>query len=310
MMRTLLSVASVALCGSAAACSPADSPPELTTIDMISVNGLSVQALAAGAPEMSALAEQQFGAPTALAQSSEGRSLLSYIAACALPANEMATVELGGGPVLPLNGRLGLAPQWRQGALDESGKRWVSACVLAHVNAFSIPVPMSVRSVALGPPTPEEELVYDVQEAAFYGNLFTANPADREMNACFGYHVAAQFGYDGDIDEDSLDYLHYRVCSTHEACGFNRVGACYDWGPPILGTPSRACDQVDGSFYLDCHEKPVAEGAMKTWPETVTVHLKRADLDRQFQEFMELDRDCVSAPNMPLPLYSRCSAIE
>jgi hypothetical protein len=303
----------IGLGGLAAACSPTDVEPELTTIEMLSVNGLSAHAVASTGPEVNALAQQALGAPTELTQTAEGRSLLSYIAACALPAGETVTFDVEGGGTLAFPGRLGMTPDWSEGALeDEEDQHWFSACILAHVNALSRPVPMSVHAVILGEPTPEEEALYEVQEAAFYGDIVEDDPEDRTLNACFGYHVAALFGYEGDIDQDSLDYLYYRVCATSDACGFNRTGACYDWGPPILGTPSRACDEHTDNFYLDCHEKPVAEGALSTWPETVTVHLQRADFDRQVEEYLGLDSNCVSIPNMPLPfsLHSRCTDIE
>jgi len=289
----------IALCVWCGACAPTDvEPPELITLDMISLNGLSVAALSDNAPALDQLSTGALdGAETALADSDAGRRLFAYITGCALPAGATAEIPLPEGGTLAAEGRLGFAPGWFDGPLDDVSQRWVSACVIAHVNAFSIPVPMSVRAQPLGEPAADESSTFEVQEAAFYGDLFAADPADRHMNACFGYHVAAEFGYDGDIDEDTLDYLQYRVCSTSDQCGFNRTGACFNWGPPILGTESRACDGTSDNLYVNCHDKPVEEGPSAAWAETVTIHLRRADFDRQVNEYLSADRPCSPLPS-------------
>lgn len=273
----------------AAACGADEPEAELTDIHLLSLNGLSVHALQSNLSSLSALAAAPFGdagASTPLADSDEGRQLLSYIGGCALPAGESATIVGTGGAAVPVSGRLGFAPGWREAPLDPSDGRWVSACVLAHVNAFSLPVPISLRAAELGEPEGDEALEYDVQEAAFYGDLFAGGTP--QMNACFGWHVAAELGYDGSLDTDTLDYLRVRVCSTEDTCGFNRAGACFNWGAPIVGDESRACDAMSGNFYFDCHDRPVGQGEMFTWPETITVHLKRVDFDRQVREYRAL----------------------
>ena len=46
--------------------------------------------------------------------------------------------DSGGGVRYP--GLLGLAPEWVGGECGPSCQRWISACVLAHANAFGVQV--------------------------------------------------------------------------------------------------------------------------------------------------------------------------
>lgn len=297
-LRSALVLSLGALLG---ACVPAEANVELATIDMISVNGLSAAAVDANANALDALGSGPLdGAETTLADTEDGRTLFGYLAGCALAAGDTAELPLPDGGTLQAAGKLGFAPGWVDGPIGPVERRWVSACVIGHVNAFEIHVPLSVRAAVLADPDAEETLRYDVQEAAFYGDLFAPAPADRAMNACFGYDVAAELGYDGDIDggvsEDTLDYLRYRVCSTSDDCGFNRTGACFHWGGPIEGDATRACDDADGNLYVNCHEKPVEDSPTATWAETVTVHLQRVDFDRQLAEYQAQDQPCVPSP--------------
>lgn len=298
MRRTLLT----ALCAICAACSPGgEEPPELTTTNTISFNSLAPAQLADNGVAVNALAAGPLaGAATDLVDTEDGSKVLSYVVRCALSEGESAVFSLDDGGTVSYDGVLGFAPAWAGAALDATGKRWMSACLLAHVNAFSIAVPISVRAWPKGEPSLEESTSFEVQEAAFYGDIFAEDPANRHMHACFGYHVAALLGYDGDINEDSLDYLQYRVCATEEEqdvdCGFVRTGACFNWGPPIEGVESRACDTNSGNFYLDCHDRPIGEGETVTWPETVTVHLLRADFDRQMEEYLEAEGCTTDSP--------------
>jgi hypothetical protein len=311
-LRPALVLALGALLG---ACAPTQPEPELVTLDLISVNGLSAAAVEANGSALDALASGPLdGAETTLADTDDGRSLFGYLAGCALAPGESAELPLPDGQSLLAAGKLGFAPGWRDGPIGAVDRRWVSACVIGHVNAFELHVPLSVRAAVLSGPDAIEAGRYDVQEAAFYGDLFAADPADRHMNACFGYDVAAELGADGDIDggedggvgDDTLDYLRYRVCSTSDDCGFNRTGACFNWGPPIEGTATSACDDADGNLYVDCHDKPVDDNPTATWSETVTIHLQRVDFDRQLAEYQAQDQPCTpsdpndgGAPNQP-----------
>ena len=127
------------------ACAPTEAGPELVTVDLISVNGLSAAAVEANAPALDALASGRLdGAETTLADTDDGRSLFGYLAGCALAPGQSAELPLPDGQSLVAAGRLGFAPAWREGPIGAVERRWVSACVIGHVNAFEIHVPLSV----------------------------------------------------------------------------------------------------------------------------------------------------------------------
>jgi hypothetical protein len=78
-------------------------------------------------------------------------------------------------------------------AMTPSEERWVSACLLAHVNYFGKPVLVSMR--AIPPPVPalavaaDEQQTFTLFEGGFFGNLFTPEPV---AYACQGTHTPAQ----------------------------------------------------------------------------------------------------------------------
>jgi hypothetical protein len=71
-------------------------------------------ALVALALLASATAEAFPLTPTPLADTADGAELLEYLAGCAPPLGEVAVADTPAGPVR-LEGRLGLAPDWRRG---------------------------------------------------------------------------------------------------------------------------------------------------------------------------------------------------
>src|SRR5262249_21384694 len=74
-------------------------------------------------------------AQPALASTAEKRHLLTYLVRCALP-EDVAVYAQHGPDRFTFPGRLGLAPRWLYEAMTPSEERWVSACLLAHVNYF------------------------------------------------------------------------------------------------------------------------------------------------------------------------------
>ena len=137
--------------------------------------------------------------------------------------------------------------------LPPKGQRWVTACLLARVNAFAIADSISLRGVAPELTISQDEaLLYPVQEGAFYGNLF-ADGDDIDWNACRGKDQAA--GESGglglrDCTEEDLS------TPGRTQCGFKYAGDCADYTPE---SPSpfacRSFDPEEGT-YSDCHTKP------------------------------------------------------
>lgn len=186
-----------------------------------------------------------------LLRTAEGREYLAYIVSCAMPAGTVLET-VSGEERYSFGGSIGLAPGWEHRAMTESEKRWVSACLLARVNAYGISVAVSMRGDhASLLPTDGEREAFGQSEGAFYGNVFSAAEDRMEMFACRG---AAQAAGEG-------GGLVHRDCAEPAAngltvCGFRYVGDCLDFSPQ---TPSaHACASGWGDEYQDCHTRPSA----------------------------------------------------
>jgi hypothetical protein len=169
----------------------------------------------------------------ALEESEEGRSLLKYIATCALPP-EMELVVSHEGEEWAYPGLLNLAPEWATGACEEECQGWISACLLAHTNNRGAHVAISLRGShpALAP-TEEEAATYSFEEGAFYAQLFRDDP---KLYACNGKDAfSAPLGTAG---------MWTRNCAQGQ-CGVDLVGTCFPLGG--LG----ACEG-DGGAYENC----------------------------------------------------------
>ena len=131
------------------------------------------QAPAGTSPMLIALADPS------LASTAAKRAQLTYLVRCALPA-EVAVYADHNGTRFTFPGSLGLAPRWIDEAMTPSEERWVSACLLAHVNAIGASVPISLR--ATPPPVPaltvsdDEAQSFSMFEGGFFGNLYTPEP--------------------------------------------------------------------------------------------------------------------------------------
>jgi hypothetical protein len=195
----------------------------------------------------------------------EGRDLYSYIISCALPsdASIQAMVEgvadtappatvytcTSGTCVFP--GSLGLAEYWLTRRLDSKGQRWISACLLARVNNHDTAESISLRGVAPSLTVGEDEAaLYDVEEGAFFGNIFVDPDAPLDMNACRGEGQASgEFGGLVLRDCTEPDPLN----PGYTMCGFKYAGDCADYTP--ASPDPYACrnfDPEDGT-YGECH---------------------------------------------------------
>jgi len=139
-----------------------------------------------GGPQQRALAD-----PT-LASTAAKRQQLTYLIRCALPADVALYADIEG-ERFTFPGSIGLAPRWLTKALTPSEERWVSACLLAHVNFFGKHIRISIR--ATNPPVPEleasddEKKTYTIAEGGFFGNLFLPQPV---AYTCMGARTRAQ----------------------------------------------------------------------------------------------------------------------
>ena len=268
------------------ACS-VDEAPQLEEAAFISYNSLAPAAFLDNGDALELLAGGALdGATTGLVDDEEGRSLLSYVVRCALRAGDSAAFPRAGGPDLVYAGLLGFATAWKEDSLSDTGRRLMTGCVMAHVNAFETQVPISIRNAIVGDAGLVEKLLYPSQELAVYGNYFAA-PSQREIYVCFGKAVAQALGPGGNLGGLLPSYLDLRVCSVSEQCGFHRVGACYRW-PTIPSVTQAACEEQSGSFYESCHEAPIEQQSTPAWDETVSVYLQAVHLTLLITEYLEL----------------------
>ncbi|WP_437314498.1 hypothetical protein [Sorangium sp. So ce385] len=238
------------------------------SMNRLSMNRLSMNGLSAGglSPSGAALSS------TELIETPEGRELLTYVIRCALPEGESLS-GAHGGVTYTFPGAIGVAPDWRSEPLDPVGQRWVSACLLAHVNGYGIEVPISLRGehAALGTTT-TERAQYSAQEAAFYGNLFGSGP-DHGMYACAGAAVEAQCGGNPSAE------VPWRSCGASEGCALSFAGPCRDLAQPELQT----CENTSADFVEDCYTEASGpdgwSGGLFKYPEVITVYLTRDDFN-------------------------------
>jgi hypothetical protein len=161
-----------------------------------------------------------------LEATAEGRELLSYIARCALDADDILVAQHAG-TTYEFPGLLGLATEWANEPLSSAKARRVSACLIAHVNAYGVSVLISLRGEGVLTAAPSEIAEFPLYEATFFGDVFgstlgtyaclggnaeiaTALSTSRPLRACADPSLDCQvvaLGYCRDVcDKRSLHY--------------------------------------------------------------------------------------------------------
>jgi hypothetical protein len=183
-----------------------------------------------------------------------GRSLLEYIIKCALPEGRSLVKQDQYGNSYTFQGRLGLAPAWENNACDGPCKRWVSACMLAHVNTAGVHIPINIvgQNAALGW---GQDPDYPNQEGTFFGNLFALN----NIGIVDAYYCNGP-GFDKNVVEGRIGANQagapYRNLF---ASGYCHINGC---------VPSDAKTNNVPDGYKACG---MGEGPMSAWNETITV---------------------------------------
>lgn len=145
-----------------------------------------------------------------LQRAADGQALTPYLVKCALPAEQRMAA---GGEELP--GGLGLVPEWLERPMTASERRWVSACLLALMNASGEHVEVSLTGSHGNLPSTAEEPIF--REGAFYGDLFDAEPKS--------------FTCSGDKDVQRSSARAKRVCTEPAGngvskCQMGHAGQC------------------------------------------------------------------------------------
>jgi hypothetical protein len=135
-------------------------------INGLRINGLRINGLTVDQLSLNDLPEAQ------------SVQVMKYVVSCALPDDQSLTMTIGGTPYT-FAGGLGLAPELHDASLDSpESQEWVTACLLARINAIGESVEISIRGRPdLIPTTDYERQRFTVPEGAYYGNIFT-EPAE------------------------------------------------------------------------------------------------------------------------------------
>lgn len=235
-------------------------------LDMNALDLLSTQAFAHSQGDNLLLNEDDFGD---LLAAEGGPALIKYLTTCALDEGTTLTVESTGETY---EGNLGLATDWVDDSCGTSCQRWVSACIMAHANAFGNPVTISPRGK-------HESLRWSdgftYEEAAYYGNLFLG--ADRVLAACGGKNIlGTQDLTEETIDEQPVaDFLNGRLCGTG-SCGLVFAGVCRFVVPGVATVG--ACNEYEDGVHSACQMSEDADGlgidpGYPVYEEVITVFL-------------------------------------
>jgi len=182
-----------------------------------------------------------------LETTNEGRELLLYVARCALAEGDVLVATVGE-ETYEFPGLLGLAVEWEHRGLELAEARWVSACLITHVNAFNVPIEISLRAPLRITATPEEAYAFPVYEATFFGDVFGD---ELQTYSCLGQ--------DAQIAGSHAPDRPWRVCADPgPACQVAELGYCRD-----------ICDTyVPGTGWTECWA-----GGVK-YAETVSAFLR------------------------------------
>lgn len=182
-----------------------------------------------------------------------GRVFLDYAIKCALPAGQSITVPILGASIT-FPGQVGIAPNWVNGPLSASDRRWLSACMLALVNATttSVNVLLTGNHPALGSSAGSNASTYTLREGAFYGDIFNLLP---KQYACPGVGSTVN-----------------RLCTESIAglspCGFIIPGDC-------RGGLQNTCEGLSNGYYTNCHSGLILPLLPTTeYAEVITVYLQ------------------------------------
>jgi hypothetical protein len=208
-----------------------------------------------------------------LLSTADGRELLGYLVGCAIPSGVSLVASVPGAAdsappstlftcvdgTCTFPGQIGLAPSWLDRPLDATGRGWVSACLLARVNAYGVSEKISLRGDHDALVVSDDEAAaYPIQEGAFYGDVLAGQLV---WYACEGN------GQRGAITGE----LSERACARPDPsnpgktiCGFDYAGWC--------GSRRPACDDGQAGWYDECYSSSEQDGDEFAQVITTYVH--------------------------------------
>lgn len=146
-------------------------------LNALSMTTLNANALSPGSMDAASLSAIQGSS----ANASLARQFVKYSTSCALgPSQSFSfswTDALNAVHDETYPGLLALATDWPSRALTTQEEEWISACILARVNWYEVPVIISSRgSLDELDTSPGELTNWSYEEGAFWGNLFGNSP--------------------------------------------------------------------------------------------------------------------------------------
>jgi hypothetical protein len=266
--------------------SPEPREPDTLLQDLVSSNGMSINGLSSNGLSSNGLSSNGLsanglslnGLSSAAFSSwfqqdpSLADMVMRYLVRCAVASGETRSyTDPQTGLSWSWSGGLGLAPGWASGLPPTLAEQQViTACMMAHVNRFSESVTISVlgRSArgAVIPVTWTELRTWSVQEACFFGNLFTHQGlyfgVDRTVDDEHRYLTRACAGLGGGDDDGDEDELHG---SSASCAPLTFVGSCWQ----------KCTFDREALAYRNCTHNGV------TYQPLIT-RMRRADYERLF----------------------------
>jgi len=181
------------------------------TSNALTFNGLYFNDTALGNVNFSSVSSKDVNGPPTI-------DLVHYLVVCSLPAGQQWTAQYADEAV-QYNGGFGLAPYYVDRPLSVIEQGWMSACLLAHVNAFGKHILISVRNDPKVGASPSEMQDFPVFEGAFFGSLFSPNVT---AFSCQGEPEIQALGESPD--------RQWRACTDffHDNCPHS-IGYCADY---------------------------------------------------------------------------------
>ncbi len=209
-------------------------------------NAIAFEDVLAHQAAMSQLASAKFSinnpAAASMVSSAEGRQVLDYLIGCSLRKNQKFTVS-SGGQTFTFQGDAGLAKGWKNHALDDKQKRWVSACMFARINNQGVNMSISLRGPHKALRVTQAEVnQFNKEEGVFYGNIFTGTAP------VVGWSCRGQSQFEGEPEGNALSF---RDCAEPgirsggdfviptNRCGWGYSGDCFPFEPGL----AQACEQ-------------------------------------------------------------------
>jgi hypothetical protein len=149
--------------------------------------------------------------------------VVDYMVRCALPKGSSVTDATGE----VHEGAYGLAPSWKTAPLDQKAQRWMTSCMIGHLNGLGQkwPILLSGKHAALVPDPDDDVSAYDLEESAAFGNLFTGKWS--LLSPAFTAYVCTEQSL---LDTCTLTstVLSLRLCDAAPLCGLKLLGQCKD----------------------------------------------------------------------------------